>query len=75
MREYGDPPSPNLIVATAVVAFTDGRVEPVTAYWLEGELFAYVNNRDVVTRVGRQTVDVLRSQKLNRSQGVVFKIP
>ena len=76
MREYGALPTPAAasLTAKALVAFEDGRVEPVLAYWREGELVGYVTMADEVRRVTMTTVDVARSEKLNRQQGVRFDL-
>ena len=77
MREYADlPASISATVAAApatpvaLIALHDGRVEPVWAYWREGDRLAYVALGDQVRSVPLTSVDLERSQKLNRQQGV-----
>jgi hypothetical protein len=75
MREYGSLPAPTTASSpAAVVAFTDGRVEPVLAYWLKGEEFVYIAVGDIVRRVPLTSVDLGRSEGLNRQSGVVFRL-
>ncbi len=83
MREYGALPEPTAVspapasalTPLAVLAFRDGRVEPVRAYWAEGEQLAYVTAQDVVRKVAKAAVDVPRSTSLSRQQGVEFRLP
>lgn len=72
MREYGsnEPASSEV----ALVAFRDGRVEPVQAYWLVGGQLAYVTTDDAVRKVALKSVDLPRSERLNRQQGAQFRI-
>ena len=74
MREYGSLPAETAASEVALVAFRDGRVEPVRAYWVVGEQFAYVTKDDAVRKVPLNRVDVARSERLNRQQGAVFRI-
>lgn len=81
MREYSDlplsAPSAFLIPArpVALIAFRDGRVEPVQAYWLEGDELAFLGVNDLVRRAPKSTVDVGRSESLSLQQGVRFSLP
>lgn len=76
MREYGAllPIVDPIMDEVALVAFRDGRIEPVRAYWLTGEQFAYVTKQDTVRKVAFSSVDTVRSERLNRQQGVEFRI-
>ena len=74
MREYGSLPAEPTASEVALVAFRDGRVEPVRAYWVVGEQFAYVTRDDAVRKVPLNRVDVARSERLNRQQGTLFRI-
>ena len=74
MREYGSLPAEPTSSEVALVAFRDGRVEPVRAYWVVGEQFAYVTKEDAVRKVALNRVDLPRSERLNRQQGTLFRI-
>jgi len=84
MREYSALPPPASSVAPAstpatapapaLIAFRDGRLEPVQAYWLDGANLAYVTLNDAVRKVLRSSVDEARSEALNRQQGVEFRL-
>jgi len=73
MREYGALSTPATERVT-LVAFRDGRVEPVWAYWREGEQFAYVAVGDAIRKVPLTTLDLERSKSLNLQQGIHFAI-
>ncbi len=83
MREYGALPEPAAVspmpataaAPLAVLAFRDGRVEAVRAYWAEGDQLAYVTAQDVVRKVAKAAIDVPRSTSLSRQQGVEFRLP
>ena len=75
MREYGGSPSPLAAPLATVdrivlVAFRDGRVEAVRAYWVANGQFAYVTQDDAVRKVALASVDLDRSERLNRQPGV-----
>ncbi|MBY0505753.1 MAG: hypothetical protein K2X03_17695 [Bryobacteraceae bacterium] len=78
MREYGGgtlPPSQTVAGQVAIIAFQDGRVEPVWAYWAEGDQLAYVVVGDQVRKAPLKSVDASRSEKLNQQRGIVFRAP
>ncbi len=75
MREYGTPAEPTHGRPVALVAFRDGRVEPVQAYWREGDDLAFLTMADLVRRAPSNTVDIARSENLSRQQGVQFSLP
>jgi hypothetical protein len=73
MREYGQLPA--TIRPMAVVGLRDGRVLPVSGYWVEDGELVYVSARkDRVRRVAMAAVDVPRSERLNRQRGMAFRI-
>lgn len=75
MREYGTLPAVAPLRPIALVAFRDGHVEPVQAYWIEGDELAFLTMTDVVRRAPKSTVDAVRSESLSRQQGVKFSLP
>ena len=79
MREYGDLPATTLTApkpagTMSLIAFRDGRIEAVQVYWTEGENLGYVTAGDGVRKAALKTVDVERSEKLNRQKGVEFRL-
>ena len=71
MREYGALPAPSRV---ALVALTDGSVQAVWAYWLEGDQLAFVTVGDASHKVPISRLDRDRTEKLNRQQGVDFHL-
>ncbi len=71
MREYGALPAPSHVT---LVALTDGSVQAVWAYWLEGDQLAFVTVGEASHKVPISRLDRDRTEKLNRQQGVDFHL-
>jgi hypothetical protein len=77
IKEYNGPPSqaqsnePPLYL----LAFSDGVIRAVLAYWVDGTTLHYVSMEHEQKQVPLSTVDRTLSERLNRERNVTFQLP
>jgi hypothetical protein len=77
VREYG-PPAPqatNYETPLYLVAFQDGTIRAVLAYWVDGATLHYVSMDHEQKQAPLASIDRLLSERLNRERNVTFRLP
>jgi hypothetical protein len=70
-RPAGKDDQPTLYL----IAFRDQTVQPVLAYWVEGETLNYVSMKKTINRVSLSLVDRDLSKRLNNERSLEFELP
>ena len=58
-----------------LIAFSDGVIRAVEAYWVDGTTLHYVSMDHEQKQAALNTVDLGLSDRLNRERGVTFALP
>lgn len=66
-RKYGE--------TLYLIAFSDGVIRAVLAYWVEGASLHYVTMDHEQTKVPLSTIDRALSERLNTERNVTFQLP
>lgn len=78
VREYTGPPTPQAQSNEPplyLLAFQDGVIRAVLAYWVDGATLHYVSMEHEQKQVPLSSVDRMLSERLNRERNVTFQLP
>jgi hypothetical protein len=77
LREYVSPPSPqgSYEQPLYLMAFQDGSIRAVLAYWVEGTGVHYITMDHEQKQATLASVDRALSERLNRERNVPFRLP